>query len=80
MYTGILILRGTIPAMQLMTKLLPVRTKVVASPIPAPLVAEVVSASVGQVPNSRTSTGFSFQIPLQNVSMSFFISHLRRRG
>ena len=41
-----------------------IRTAVVESPIPIPLVAEVVTASVGHIPSMRTNVGFSFTSPL----------------
>ena len=40
------------------------RTTVVESPIPAPLIADVVTARVGHIPKIRTKVGFSLIIPL----------------
>ncbi len=39
------------------------RTNVVANPIPRPLIAVVVTPSVGQSPRSRTNTGLSLIKP-----------------
>ncbi|MEF9437965.1 MAG: hypothetical protein L0922_04185, partial [Candidatus Mariimomonas ferrooxydans] len=39
-------------------------TKVVASPIPRPLNADVVTPSVGHSPRSNTKTAFSLKKPL----------------
>ena len=41
-----------------------INTTVVESPIPAPLIADVVTASVGHIPKIRTKVGFSLIIPL----------------
>ena len=41
-------------------------TNIVDSPMPMPLNAAVVTASVGHMPSSPTSVGFSFRIPLVN--------------
>jgi hypothetical protein len=40
-------------------------TKVVASPMPSPLMAEEVTPSVGHIPSSKTNTGFSFINPFE---------------
>lgn len=47
-----------------------INTAVVESPIPAPLIADVVTANVGHIPNIKTKVGFSFTIPLINRSIS----------
>ncbi len=39
-------------------------TTIVVNPIPNPFIAEVVTASVGHIPNISTKVGFSFTIPL----------------
>jgi ribose/xylose/arabinose/galactoside ABC-type transport system permease subunit len=44
-----------------------IKTKVVANPIPMPLIDEVVTASVGHIPIRRTKVGFSFKRPLVNI-------------
>ncbi|GHT77972.1 hypothetical protein FACS189464_0630 [Bacteroidia bacterium] len=44
-----------------------ISTKVVAKPIPNPLIAEVVVANVGHIPNTNTKAGFSFKMPLLKV-------------
>ena len=41
-----------------------VRITVVVSPIPIPLIADVVTASVGHIPSIRTKVGFSLTNPL----------------
>ena len=41
-------------------------TNVVARPIPMPFSASTVTASVGHIPSSVTSTGFSFIMPFVN--------------
>jgi len=41
-----------------------VNTKVVASPIPKPLMAEVVTPNVGHNPRNNTKTAFSLKNPL----------------
>ena len=48
-----------------------INTAVVESPIPAPLIADVVTANVGHIPNIKTKVGFSFTIPLINRSIGF---------
>ena len=49
-------------------------TLAVARPIPMPLIAEVVVASVGHIPSRRTNVGFSFKMPLNNIC-NFFMSN-----
>ena len=39
-------------------------TKVVAKPMPKPLMAEEVTPRVGHIPNISTKAGFSLMIPL----------------
>ncbi len=41
-----------------------IRTAVVVSPIPTPLIAEVVTARVGHIPSIKTNVGFSLITPL----------------
>ena len=49
------------------------RTAVVDNPIPTPLIAVVVTARVGHMPNIRTKVGFSLMIPLYKRSAHLFI-------
>ena len=41
-----------------------INTTVVESPIPTPLIADVVTANVGHIPNIKTNVGFSLIMPL----------------
>ena len=52
----------------------PKRTTVAAIPMPKPLIAEVVTANVGQVPNIRRRTGFSLINPLLKIVDAFSFS------
>ena len=56
-------------------RLLMTRTTVVASPIPMPFTAEVVTASVGHMPSISTKVGFSVMIPFFHLSTIGFISN-----
>jgi hypothetical protein len=47
-------------------------TNVVAKPIDIPLIAEVVVASVGHMPSTKTMVGFSLRKPLVNVDNALF--------
>ena len=51
-----------------------ISTAVAAIPIPIPLNAELVVASVGQVPKRSTRLGFSLMIPLVRIAnlLAFF--------
>ena len=49
-----------------MTILEQISTNMVDKPMPMPLNAAVVTASVGHIPSSPTSVGFSFRIPFVN--------------
>ena len=51
------------------TKLEHISTNIVANPIDNPLIADVVVASVGHIPNKRTNVGFSLTTPLINILM-----------
>ena len=51
-----------------------IRTTRVESPIPNPLTADVVTARVGHIPSISTKVGFSFTIPLYNLSIDSFIT------
>ena len=46
------------------TKLDMIKTTIVVSPIPIPLIADVVTANVGHIPSIKTNVGFSLTIPL----------------
>ena len=48
-----------------------INTAVVVRPIPAPLIADVVTASVGHIPSISTKVGFSLIIPLTSLSTGF---------
>ena len=49
-------------------------TKVVASPMDIPLIAEVVVAKVGHIPSTNAKTGFSRKIPFNTVLKALFFS------
>lgn len=49
------------------------RTKVVASPMLSPLIADVVVAKVGHMPRRSTKVGFSVMIPLVIVLIYLFM-------
>ena len=51
-----------------------ISTKVVASPILSPLMADVVVAKVGHIPRRRTKVGFSVMIPLVIVLIYLFMA------
>ena len=61
---GILTLSGIIFLSSEMIRLLSASTTAVVSPIPRPLIADVVTASVGHIPSVNTNVGFSLIIPL----------------
>ena len=48
------------------------RTTVVVRPIPIPLIADVVTASVGHMPSTSTKVGFSLIIPFTRRSAVVF--------
>jgi len=50
-------------------------TTVVDSPIPKPLIADVVTARVGHIPNIRTKVGFSLIRPLYTLSVHLFMTN-----
>ena len=54
------------------TRLEPTSTNVAAAPMPRPLKAWVVRASVGQVPRTRRRTGFSLIQPAKKMSFMLF--------
>ena len=68
---GIRILSGIRFATSEMAKLDSTRTKAVANPIPKPLMAEVVTPSVGHIPSRSTKVGFSLKNPLVKVCQLF---------
>ena len=65
---GILTVSGMTFLSNDITRLERARTKVVARPIDRPLMADVVTASVGHIPSTRTVVGFSTTIPFKNLS------------
>ena len=74
---GILTLSGITFLSADIMKLLSTRIHVVVSPIPAPLIADEVTASVGHIPSIWTNVGFSLTIPLYKRSVHFpIICHL----
>ena len=68
MNTGMRTLSGVIDFRQEMTKLVQMRTAIVASPIDIPFRADVVVASVGHMPSIKTNVGFSLTIPFLIIS------------
>ena len=60
---GIRILSGMLLATNEITRLDITSTNAVASPIPIPLMADVVTPSVGHIPNKSTKVGFSLNNP-----------------
>ena len=52
-----------------------ISTKVALRPMPSPLTASVVTASVGQVPKTSRREGFSFRIPFHTIFHFSFTSH-----
>ncbi|MPM66393.1 hypothetical protein SDC9_113300 [bioreactor metagenome] len=75
MKEGILTLLGITDETDEITTLDIIRTKVVASPIPKPFIADVVVPSVGHIPSKRTNMGFSLIIPLV-IKFSLLIAYL----
>jgi len=61
---GIRILSGMILVTSEITRLDITSTNAVASPIPMPLMAEVVTPKVGHIPNKSAKVGFSLNMPL----------------
>lgn len=55
-----------------MTTFEPTSTNVAARPMPTALDALVVEASVGHMPSTSLSVGFSFSIPLKNTLETVF--------
>ena len=74
MKAGMRTLLGISPRSREMRRLLNARTTSVVSPIPRPFMAEVVTASVGHMPSISTKVGFSFTIPLYNLSPALFMA------
>src|SRR3990170_735052 len=64
MKAGILIISGIIFRNKEIMMFEETRTKAVAIPIPTPLTAEVVTASVGHIPKTRRKSGISSHKPL----------------
>ena len=64
MYTGMCTLSGTSGASAEIAILESTSTNRVARPISSPFMAEVVVASVGHIPRTRTKVGLSLTNPL----------------
>ena len=64
MYAGMRALEGITLRRAEMAMLEQISTMVAAMPMPTPLTTEVEVASVGQVPSTSRSTGFSRKKPL----------------
>ena len=73
MYAGIRTRSGIIFLSAEISRLEKIKTAVVVSPIPRPLMAVVVVARVGHIPNIRTKVGFSLMIPLYKRSIYLFM-------
>ena len=71
MYAGIRTLSGISFRSREIMKLLIVRITIVVSPMPSPLIAEDVTASVGHIPSIWTKVGFSVIIPFFKRSAIF---------
>ena len=71
MNIGILKLAGMIFLNEEINKLERIKTKVAARPIPSPLYAEVVTASVGQSPIARTRIKLFLTMPSIRVRFIF---------
>ena len=69
---GILTLSGITFLRSEINILLMARTTMVVSPIPRPLTADVVTASVGHIPSISTKVGFSLRIPFFKRSKILF--------
>jgi hypothetical protein len=74
---GIRILSGITFFNMAMATLEPINTIVVDKPIPTPLMADVVTAKVGHMPNTKRKIGFSGMMPLNKFFPKFMILHLR---
>ena len=80
-YAGIRTLSGIKSLMAAIATLEHISTNMVDSPIPIPLMAEVVVPNVGHMPNRRTKVGFSVIIPLSmifNLFMAFSLFRFTR--
>jgi hypothetical protein len=64
MKAGIRTLSGTMPLMSEITIFDMIRTTIVATPIPIPLIADDVTPRVGHIPKIRTNVGLSLSMPL----------------
>jgi hypothetical protein len=51
-------------------------TNIVANPMDIPLIADVVVANVGHIPNTSANVGFSLNMPFSNVFDELFIAIL----
>ncbi len=70
--TGMRTMSGVRFLMSDMATLEQISTNIVASPIDKPLMADVVVANVGHMPNNKTNVGFSFIKPLY-INFKLFI-------
>ena len=74
MKAGIRTLSGMILRSAEISRLENISTAVVESPMPRPLMADVVVARVGHIPNIRMKVGFSLIIPLYKRSTHLFMN------
>ena len=74
MKAGIRTRSGMIFLRREMIRLENISTAVVERPIPSPLMADVVVARVGHIPNIRMKVGFSLIIPLYRRSVHLFMN------
>ena len=74
MKAGIRTRSGMIFLKREMIRLENISTAVVERPIPSPLMADVVVARVGHIPNIRMKVGFSLIIPLYRRSVHLFMN------
>ena len=73
MNEGIRILSGIILDTTDITRFDMTNTKAVASPMPIPLMAEVVTPKVGHIPNNSANVGFSLNMPLVKTFKLFMV-------
>ena len=73
MNAGIRISSGIALRRREITRLEKIRTKVTARPMPIPLLAAVVIASVGHMPSTIRNVGFSSMMPFMKIFPYFFI-------
>lgn len=73
MNAGIRTLSGTTFFNRDITALEHIKTNIVQSPIPIPLIADVVVPNVGHIPSNRQKVGFSLMIPFIIILSLFMI-------